>query len=358
MFLLNFRITNIYLHSFLLAFLTSTLFTQTANAQKSIFEEMSHKEVLMVTLKADFALIDSSRRTKDKIPATWSFEDKNGVNQSWKVKLTTRGNFRRMRCEMAPLKINFKKKELKAAGLAKFDDMKLVTHCVKSRSEARALLQKEYLAYKLYNQITDYSYRVQLLKINYVDINTGNKTKHWAFLIEDTAELRNRIEATAKVENCLNLPRDTFHDGLLKIASIFQYMIGNADWDLNVGRNVKYLIKNDKVIPIPYDFDFSGLVDAPYAIPNPNFGIPNVKTRIFLGFKEDMELLKSTLSYFKTKRLDILDTINEFKVLDSTKREELIYYLDSFYATINDIVLGEKVETSSAPNSVLIIRTK
>ena len=326
----------------LFLFLTTTLFAQEA----SIFDVMNHKEVLTVTLKADFAMVDSARKSKDKIPAIFSFEDKNGKDQIWNVKLTTRGNFRRLRCEMAPLKINFKKKELKAAGLAKFDDMKLVTHCVSSKLEAKALLQKEYLAYKLYNQITEYSYRVQLLKINYVDVNTRKKTKHWAFLIEDTAELRNRIQATAKVENNLNLPRDTFHDGLLKIASIFQYMIGNADWDLNVGRNVKYLIKNGKVIPVPYDFDFSGLVDAPYAIPNPNFGIPTVKTRIFLGYKEDMEHLRTTLAYFKTKRSDILKTIEEFRVLDVTKREEIMYYIDSFYTTINHIVLGEKIDTS------------
>jgi len=333
----------------LFTFLTLSLFAQTTDSQKSIFEVMNHQEVLTVTLEADFAALDSARRTKDKHLATLSFEDEKGITQIWNVKLKTRGNFRRMKCEMAPLKINFKKKELKAAGLAKFDDMKLVTHCVSSKMEAKALLQKEYLAYKLYNQITDFSYRVQLLKINYVDVNTGKKTKHWAFLIEDTAELRNRIQADAKVENSLSLPRDTFHDGLLKITAIFQYMIGNADWDLEVGRNVKYLIKNGKVIPVPYDFDFSGLVNAPYAIPNPNFGIPTVKTRIFLGFKEDMEQLRSTLAYFKTKRLDLLETVVAFKILDVNKRNEIIYYLDTFYASMSNIVPGEKIDFSAEP---------
>jgi len=335
----------------LFTFLTLSLFSQETDLQKSIFEVMNHKEVLSVTLKADFTALDSARRTKEKYPAIFSFEDENGAMQTWNVKLKIRGNFRRMKCEMAPLKINFKKKELKAAGLAKFDDMKLVTHCVSNKIEAKALLQKEYLAYKLYNQLTDFSYRVQLLKINYVDVNTGKKTKHWAFLIEDTAELTNRVQADAKVENNLSLPRDTFHNGLLKITSIFQYMIGNADWDLEVGRNVKYLVKNGKVIPVPYDFDFSGLVDASYAIPNPNFGIPSVKTRIFLGFKEDMEGIRSTLAYFKTKRLDLLETVDTFKVLDTTKRDEIIYYLDSFYTTISKIVLGEKIDFSAEPTA-------
>lgn len=328
---------------FLIILFVIALFGQTAVAQKSIFDVMSHQEVLSATLEADFAAIDSSRRSNDSHKATLTFQDEQGTDQSWNVKLKIRGNFRRLKCEMAPLKINFKKKDLKAAGLAKYDDMKLVTHCVSNKAEAKAILQKEYLAYKLYNQLTDFSFRVQLLKINYVDIKTGKKTKHWAFLIEDTAEIKNRIDATAKVDNHLNLPRDTFHDGLLKIVSVFQYMIGNADWDLNVSRNVKYFIKNDKVIPVPYDFDFSGMVNASYAIPNPNFGIASVKDRIFLGFKEDADHLRSTLAFFKTKRLALLKTINEFRVLDPTKREEIIYYLDTFYQSMNDIVLAEKV---------------
>ncbi len=334
---------------FLVIGLLSILSITTTNAQKSIFDVMSHKEVLSVTIEANFSALDSARRTADKHKGTLTFKDETGTEQKWNIKLTTRGNFRRLKCEMAPLKVGFKKKDLKAAGLAKFDDMKLVTHCVANKAEAKALLQREYLTYKLYNEITEYSFRVQLLKINYVDVVTGKKTKHWAFLIEDTAELKKRIEATAKVENYLNLPRDTFHDGLLKIAAVFQYMIGNADWDVQIGRNVKYMIKDDKVLLIPYDFDFSGLVNAPYAIPNPNYGIPTVKTRIFLGYKEDAEKLKGTLAFFKTKRQALLETVNNFRALDEVSREEIMYYLDSFYLTLNNIVLAERVANTTEP---------
>jgi len=327
---------------FFIALFAINLFGQTTIAQKSIFDVMNYQEVLSVTLEADFATIDASRRSDDSHKAVLTFQDEQGIEQIWNVKLKNRGNFRRMKCKMAPLKMEFKKKDLKAAGLAKFDDMKMVTHCASSKSEAKALLQKEYLAYKLYNEITEFSFKVQLLKINYVDVHTGKKTKHWAFLIEDTAELKNRIDATAKVDNKLNLPRDTFHDGLIKITSIFQYMIGNADCDLKVGRNVKYLIKNDKVIPIPYDFDFAGLVNASYAIPNPNFGISSVKERVFIGFKEDVENLNSTMAFFKTKRQVLVDTVKNFKLLDRDAKAEIINYLDTFYASMNEVVLAEK----------------
>lgn len=337
-------------------FLTVLALTSTT-AQKSILDVMSYKEVLSVTIEADFAALDSARRTAEKHKAVLTFEDETGTEQQWNIKLSNRGNFRRLRCEMAPLKMDFKKKDLKAAGLTKFDDMKLVTHCVANKGEAKSLLQREYLAYKLYNEITEYSYRVQLLKINYIDAITGKKTKHWGFLIEDTAALIQRIGATEKVENHLNLPRDTFHDGLLKIASVFQYMIGNSDWDIQVGRNVKYLIKDGKVLVILYDFDFSGIVNASYAIPNPNFGLPNVKSRIFLGYHEDIDKLKSTLSFFKTKRLSLLEKVEEFRILDESSREEIIYYLDSFYQTFNEITLPVKV-TPLTESTTVVNETK
>lgn len=339
------KVLNITLIGTLLL-LTVSVVAQDTSSQKSIFDVMNYKEVLSVTLEADFSEIDTSRRSPVKNKAVLTFKDEMGIKQKWNVKLTARGKFRRLKCEMVPLKIAFKKKKLKVAGLAKFDDMKLVSHCVSNKSEAKALLQKEYLAYRLYNELTENSFRVQLLKITYKDVKTGNKTKHWAFLIEDTAQLKDRIGASETIANSLALPRDTFHSAQLKMASVFQYMIGNADWNLGVGRNVKYLIKDGKVLPIPYDFDFSGLVDAPYAVANPNFGIPSVKTRIFLGFKEDAGQLKSILSYFKVKRLSLLKIVKNFKVLEFTKRDEVVDYLESFFATMNDIVLGEKVETT------------
>ncbi|MEM6316937.1 MAG: hypothetical protein AAF960_04665 [Bacteroidota bacterium] len=352
--MLNIKIKHLTKHFFIGFFaLIATTGIAQETAQKSIFDVLHYQEVLPITIGADFAALDTTRREEKKHPAKLTFEDETGDVQDWNIKLEVRGNFRRLKCEMPPLKIHFKKKDLKAAGLAKFDDLKLVTHCVSSKSEAKALLQKEYLAYRLYNEMTYISFRVQLFKVTYVDSKTGKKTKHWAFAIEDTAELEHRIGATAKVENHLNLPRDTFHDGMLKIVSLYQYMIGNADWDISVGRNVKYFIKKGKVLPVPYDFDFSGLVNAPYAIANPNYGISKVTDRIFIGFKEDATQLKSTLAFFKTKRLALLETIDDFKVIDEAKREVAINYINSFYATMDKIVVGERV-TKEAPEEEVV----
>ena len=152
--------------------------------EKSIFDLMNYQEVLDLTLEADLATFRTDRKNTSSHPAKVSFRDSSGELQEWDLKVKLRGAFRRMKCtDVPPLKLNFKKSELEKAGLAKFDDLKLVPQCFTGQAAAKESLLKEYLAYKLYNEMSDYSYRVQLVRITYVDVSTGQKDKQWAFLI-------------------------------------------------------------------------------------------------------------------------------------------------------------------------------
>ncbi|MCB9349767.1 MAG: hypothetical protein H6573_19980 [Lewinellaceae bacterium] len=63
--------------------------------------------------------------------ATLSFLDKQGNRQEWPLDISLRGKFRRMHCkDMPPLRLDFSKKDLEEAGLAQFDDLKLVNYCM------------------------------------------------------------------------------------------------------------------------------------------------------------------------------------------------------------------------------------
>jgi len=115
--------------------------------------------------------------------------------------------------------------------------MKLVTQCIEDEALAKKLLLKEYLAYKLFNQLTDKSFRVQLLKINFIDSHTEEQKVQYGFLIEDTAEFRNRLGAT-KVDKIYNIQPELLDREQFKIVALFQYMIGNIDYDLSSGRNI------------------------------------------------------------------------------------------------------------------------
>jgi hypothetical protein len=135
-----------------LCLFATTLTGQNLNTSTSIFDLMNYREVLSVTLEADFTTINSNRKEEKAREGLLTFKDEKGITQTWNIRLRPRGHFRRMKCEMTPLKIDFSKQDLTTAGLAEFDDMKLVTHCVENKMEAKILLQKEYLAYKLYSK--------------------------------------------------------------------------------------------------------------------------------------------------------------------------------------------------------------
>ncbi|MDF1863990.1 MAG: hypothetical protein P1U70_04125 [Saprospiraceae bacterium] len=317
---------------------TSTL----AKNEQSIFDLMHYQEVLDLTIETDLTFLKENRRSEAYQKANIQFLDKNKDEQNWDLKIRLRGNFRRINCEnIPPLKWKFKKSDLEKAGLNVFNDMKLVTTCIEEKIPAKTALMKEYLAYRLYNSFTENSFRVQLLRLTYKDSSTGKKLKSWGFLIEDLAQLRDRINAE-KVENTLGLTVGQFDQKALKMTSIFEYFIGNADWDLKIAKNVKVVQKNGKLIPIPYDFDFSGFVNAPYSIPNPDYGLASVQERVYLGAPTDIGFLHSTLLIFYGKKDEFKKTIKKFKYLDSVSKNESIAYLNSFFEDLENIKIRKK----------------
>lgn len=305
--------------------------------QAGIFDVLNYQEVVEVNLEMDVDAVISNRRNTEKHPATFSFIDEKGNNQSWNINVNLRGKFRRSRCEeMPPLKLNFKKSDLKEKGFKKFDDFKLVTHCIEDESDAKELILKEYLAYKLYNQLTEESFRAQLLKINYFDTKTERTKQHWGIIIEDTAQMRNRIGAE-KAAKGLNPQRDAFHAFSIKRMALFQYMIGNLDYDIASVKNIKLIKKDDKLIPIPYDFDFSFFVNAPYMTVSPEFEVTSLKDRFYLGFTEDLKHMEEVRALFLSNKNSIYQTVKQFKLLSKSSRRKTIFFLDSFFKNIENI---------------------
>lgn len=316
--------------------------------ESSIFDELSYQEELEVTLEMDMNAVFENRRNEEKHSTIFSYIDRNGNPKSWNINVKLRGKFRRTKCEaMAPLKLNFKKDDLKAAGLAKFDDMKLVNHCVADKKEAKEFLVKEYLAYKIYNQLSEESFRVQFLKITYKDSKTGSENIQWGFLIEDTAEMRARINAE-KIKKEYNIPRENYNEKELLTASLFQYMIGNADWSHGKIHNVKLVKKNSKITIVPYDFDFSGLVKASYTRVNTELGMTDKIERVYLGFETDVIQTPETLELFYNKKDSIVKTIKDCKLLSGRGRRGMIRYINEFYDDIDNIKLPSVNEIESS----------
>lgn len=327
--------------SYLLFSLVSMTLGATSKQQNSIFDVLNYAEVVKVDLSYDLTAASENRRDTRAYPGMLGFRDEQGNKQSWEVNVTLRGAFRRIHCdEMPPLRIDFRKKDLEQEGLLPFDDFKLVTYCMGDDVVAKEALVREYLAYKLYNELSDISFRVQLLRINFKDSNTGETKTHLGFIIEDTAELRARTGSSKSDEKRI-VNKEQFDPYYLQTAALFQYMIGNTDWGLTFSKNIKYFHKDNKVIPVPYDFDFAVIVNAPYAAPKEDNNGDYHYGRLYRGFKEEPNVLQPVIDNFVAKKQDLVEVIRNCKQLRPGSRRKMIDYLTSFFENPQQIEFAE-----------------
>ncbi|MCO6487800.1 MAG: hypothetical protein J5I98_05240 [Phaeodactylibacter sp.] len=301
---------------------------------ESIFDLLGKNgKAVQLALRTDMdKLINNRAREDDYQPAKLTYPDAGGNVAQLELDVIPRGNYRRRICDFPPILFNFSKDGLEKMGLdRRYDKMKLVTYC-KEEPEAEGHLLKEYLAYRIYNLISPKSYRVQLARITYQDSEGKHENmEQYGILIEDTDEMARRIGGLEC--ECWNYPPDSISLADENRMSVFQFMIGNEDWSTQTLRNVK-MIRLDgggKVVPVPYDFDFSGFVETPYAVPNSQLGITAITQRKFLGFKARQELLSETVKAFDLKREEIQSLIKGFDILVNAERKKAARYIDSFY---------------------------
>jgi hypothetical protein len=339
MFVQRLILTLLLLNSFTLLFAQS--------ATKSIFDQLySNNDIKELTLKTDLTRLIEDRRSGEYQEAEITFTGQDGIEETHRLKVKSRGKFRRKICQFPPVKLNFSKSMLSKYGYAaEYDKLKLVTHCLDAKGAGNENVMKEYLAYKLYNELSLNSYRVQLVAITYVDSEGQlSKIKRYGFLIEDTDELSARIGGK-ECEDCLNVPASDLLTTVENEMAVFQYMIGNEDWSTTMVRNVKLvkLKESGKIIPVPYDFDFSGMVNTSYALPNSDYGLLDVKQRIYLGNKVTEDTLIQTLQKFIDKKETLYTLVSDYKLLNRPARQYLLSYLDSFYQEIEPAVNGRGV---------------
>ncbi len=167
------------------------------------------------------------------------------------------------------------------------------------------------------------------------------------FLIEDTAQLRARIGADKSKEEIV-VEAERHHSEYRKTVALFQYMIGNADWGQINSKNVKFVMRDAKILSVPYDFDFAALVDASYATYNTSYGQTSFYDRVYLGFEKDYADLEETIKHFYEKKEVLYQTIKEFKRLKSSSRNEMIDYLETFFENSEEINFLDKSPSPKA----------
>ncbi|MBO0931490.1 hypothetical protein [Fibrella aquatilis] len=249
------------------------------------------------------------------------------------VSLTVRGNFRRDagNCIFPPLSLDLPKKKLAGTVFAEQNKLKLVTHCQEDN-----YIVREYLVYKLFNELTDLSFRARLAKITYRDsTNKQQGGTHWAFLVEDNDDVakRNGLKLTDQRIKAV------YTDSLtMATVGVFQYMIGNTDWSVNYQHNVNVMIDTvrNQFVAVPYDFDYAGIVETSYSVPDKQLMIDSVRDRIYRGPSYSEALLNRVFARFNEKKRAIYALYENNPLLEKTYIRDTILYLDQFYALINN----------------------
>ncbi|MGZ3999207.1 MAG: hypothetical protein ACXVIY_01190 [Mucilaginibacter sp.] len=324
-----------------LALLMVILSLNNSFAQKTVDKKAFFKDTSVVnaTLLMNFKKIQAQ---KDKIgvifPAMFSAKVNDTLNINDPVSLEVRGHFRRGYCYLPPLKMVFKTHP--GTAFYSLKSLKLVSSCTNTQQDDQNLL-KEYMCYKIYNILTDKSFRVRLLNMRYVD--SGGKRKaiiRHAFLIED-------IKQVAKRNDCEDWSdKQVGNQGVdrrqMTMVYIFEYMIANTDWSVPANHNIRLIHTSadstSRPFVVPYDFDFSGLVNTSYSAPDERLGIESVKVRVYRGFPRTLDELNDALEVFKKQKDNIYASIKNFSLFTPATKKEMTNYLDEFYQTINSPV--------------------
>ena len=293
-------------------------------------------------------LIDEKSK-EDYLEGTFSVVDADGAALDLDLKFRARGNFRHENCDYPPVRLNFKKSQTKDTLFDKQDKLKLVIHCNR-RAEYHQIVLQEYLAYRILNQLTDMSLRVRLLQIVYADPSEEFESDpRYAFLIEhkDRAAKRIGIDEFVTPGTQVGL----LEQEQLNLTSVFQFFIGNTDFSpvaAPAGDDCCHnyiLFKNtdSKIMPIPYDFDQSGLVDAPYAVTNPRFRLRSVKQRHYRGRCLNNPHVPSSIQSFQDNKEQIYALINDQVGFEEATRAQLVTFVDAFYELVDDPKRVERV---------------
>ena len=186
--------------------------------------------------------------------------------------------------------------------------------------------------YRIYGLLSPYAFRARLAKVTYVNAADGKPlTTRYGMFIEDDSDVARRAGARS-----IDLPRTLFKDldqNTLMTMSLFEYMIANTDVSIYKLHNVKLLVTESHAeYPVPYDFDYSGLVDTPYAIPNPKLGIATVRERVYRGPCVSESDFDGVLEKFRAKKADVMALYDSVPDLNPSYRRQARSYLESFYA--------------------------
>jgi hypothetical protein len=315
-------------------------------AERPLF---ASNEKIHLTIQAPLNSLIRNRQNENSIAGTLT--EPNG--QVLPISLTLRGITRRTEevCDFPPLRVDFTTPPPPTSLFSGQKKLKLVTHCRSTPSFQQYVLL-EYAAYRMYNLLTPHSFRAKLADIDYRDESGRPIVSRIGFFLEDLGEVahRNGLRESKGPER---IPVADLSAPDAARYALFQHMLGNHDWSMRAGPVGKACCHNAELIgplapgqtiPIPYDFDFSGYVNAPYATPPAQLDISDVKQRLYRGYCIHNSDVMVAARQMREARPQMLAVLTQVPGLDPKTQARASSYLGGFFDDIGtDASLGSKV---------------
>lgn len=314
---------------------TAWLCTQ-ASAEEALF---ANDEVMEISIRGPL------RRLARSTPASTGFAGRLELENGTTIEMvfSKYGLSRLEECDLPLLKIEIDDADARGTLFEGHSIVRLVTPCHYDSTYDRFILL-EYLAYRSYQVITEPALQTRLVSTRFLDSDRpAFEKKGLSFFIEDIEAAAQRygmrwLDIEAQQIEKLDLSQ-------LTVIALFQFMVGNTDWSAVAAaggerccHNVAVLGEEDDAIAtlLPFDFDYSGLVNAPYAEPSAQLPIRRVTQRLYRGFCAGNDHLPAAIAIFKHKRPDLEWLFLDDGLPDPKTRARAWKYVESFYDTIND----------------------
>ena len=301
-------------------------------------------ELLKLTIAGPIDdLVDARKHSKDSYDAVVILPGDDGQDIRLDITMRARGESRRTAfCQFPPLSIKFDKAQTKGTVFKGQKRLKLATHCGRS-DRYQQLNYAEYTAYRIYDLVTPVSFRVRMAEIVYEDTDGHKPIVRRGFFIEDIDDVAKRnglkeIEIQRPGKSQLDPPT-------LADYALFQYMISNLDWSVLADAGGEPCCHNGKLIgesetgilkPVPYDFDLTGFVNAPYALPPEQLPVHTVRQPYYRGFCSVNGEVPASLKKFQAARMAIFQLIEDSPYLDRSHKKYTARFIQRFYDVADD----------------------
>ena len=293
---------------------------------------------IAIKLTANFKAVQGDRdpASTKTFPATLEYANDDGSPGVAEVAIRTRGHMRRLfqTCDVAPLRVEFPKEQVKHSVFDGQTALKLATHCREGVKDFEQYVLREYAAYRLGNLLTPRSFRARLAKVVYVDAASRKASPpRYGFFIEDDGDVAKRLggRLTTDVAALSGFSKDDF-----TFLALFEYMIGNNDVSIWAQHNVSLVqFPDNSLYPVPYDFDYSGLVDTTYAMPPPAIKIASVRDRVYRGPCRAAREFEPLLTKFRAIQPQVAPLFDSLIDMDSGAKKRALSYMDQFFRTLD-----------------------